>query len=644
MQLGGILQRLKTEGVLLTYIDFRSGTFHDWSENSRNAVAPASNGSFTKKGLQTSSGYSTITSDATLQAATTGTLIIRQKLTAAVTPLADKGTQFGWAYDPIFGYYQFVGGGVTVTLNRAGAGTFTHAVEFDSAGGTPKGYLDGALLGNYTGGVTVAGSATNIHLGYLYVTSAFTNTEYFLFISRKLTAAEHSEIYTYLQSVNWPSKVYSPIARPFTYSTKDTALVRNISGPIREGKILDKTGNASLTSYVKSSNMRTLNGPLSFRLTPQGQCVAYNYLGSYPTVNGSSYTISCLIKDVPLSGDNMILYSGTTPEWLLAGSGATLLFQTSDGGNGRHTVNLNNTNTHFVSVKVNPATPSIAISIDGVPYNSGWTAGSIYAYGGLTGLLLGGRVLLDASALNGSAGIVGIFSDLKTDTWVRQQWVNVAQAAQFKTDWGCKESLANESTVGAFVGNGSTPFEILSGEWKLNDSVQYGELTKSIECVSAGTLWLDRKFMNINSSEAAYGSWQLRLYHPNGANSYVGLVCSSKSTFASHNGYAIKMDVNNTRGVIRHAAAVETAVVGLPVGETNHVCRRFDNVWSGYSRYEAGFMIFWNDVGYTWTDSTYTTSEGMCFTMNAGDKIGLSSVAGNNGLTKFLGEFDPKEV
>ena len=165
--------------------------------------------------------------------------------------------------------------------------------------------------------------------------------------------------------MSWPKKVTSRTFNRFSYDDNDVAIVRNIAGPIRNGKILDRTGLASLISYLGSSNVRTLTGHMSSSFP--GFCSAYNTAGAYPTSNGSTYTISCIIKDAPLGGDQMILASGGTPNWLLAVSGSTLLFQTSDGGVGRHTVNLNTTGTHFVSVKVTPATPEIAISVDGTP-------------------------------------------------------------------------------------------------------------------------------------------------------------------------------------------------------------------------------------------------------------------------------------
>lgn len=203
MGLGGILQRLKTEGVILVYHDHRSGTLYDWSGNSRTG-SPYVNNFFTKHGMNTE-GNITITNDATLQAATTGTLIIRQTVTrASATPnFANKGLQFIWIYSIGLNQYDLSLNSVSRTLNLTGlAGMQTHAVEFDSVGGTPVGYLNGVLLGNYSGVGSSVAAATNLNYGYGSNTAEKQGVEYFLWISRKLTAAEHQELYQQLQALS----------------------------------------------------------------------------------------------------------------------------------------------------------------------------------------------------------------------------------------------------------------------------------------------------------------------------------------------------------------------------------------------------------------------------------------------------------
>jgi hypothetical protein len=203
MGLGGILQQLKTEGVILVYHDHRSGTLYDYSGNSRTGI-PNSANFFTKRGMNTKN-IITITNDATLQATTTGTLIVRQSSTRAgsTSYYARKNNQFNFIYSYGTNQYNLIINGTTRTLNYTGlAGVDTHAVEFDSAGGTPKGYLNGILLGNYSGVLTSVADASNLFYGYPSNANEPQQVEYFLFISRKLTATEHQALYQQLQALS----------------------------------------------------------------------------------------------------------------------------------------------------------------------------------------------------------------------------------------------------------------------------------------------------------------------------------------------------------------------------------------------------------------------------------------------------------
>jgi hypothetical protein len=215
-----------------------------------------------------------------------------------------------------------------------------------------------------------------------------------------------------------------------------------------------------------------------------------------------------------------------------------------------------------------------------------------------------------------------------------------------KTGWGSKVSIANENTVGNFVGNGSTPFEILSGTWKVSTQTVDGELHKVIECVAAGTVWLDRKFMNVNSSEAAYGGWRFFVSHATSATpTTIALTATAKNTPAVTTGYYLRVYDTETREG-RYSAGVYTDFETLATGGGStvpievQVRRRFDNVWQHHNR----------RIGQAWltsgsdTDATYLTSEGVSITANAGDWISLGTVRDTYALTKYLGEFDPAEV
>jgi hypothetical protein len=466
--------------------------------------------------------------------------------------------------------------------------------------------------------------------------------------------------------MSWPNKVYSKSKKVNYVDVNDSTLVRNINGPIKDGKILDSLGVSSLTSIPGSSNVNTLFGPLA-KCYP-GVSAGYNAGGTYPTVNNQSFTACMMVSEVPLSGAGAIVHSaqaagGGTCAWYIvygASPGPGWIMQCNLGATATHAYGSYSPNKPtFVSIKVDHTIPIFGMSLDGVPYSIGRTLGSYGGFGS-AGLILGGRTNTDALTYNGLLGNLSIYSELKTDAWVRSRWVKIAQAAQLKTGWGAKVSIANESTVGNFVGNGSSPFEILSGTWKTSLQLVDGELHKVIECVAAGTVWLDRHFMNINSSEAAYGSWRLSYGHAKDTVNvaHIGLTSTSKAAWdgASNTGYVLRLSATAAGDkLLRYSGGgAANLCFNMPNSSavTNQVqiTRRFDNVWQGYQTpsivaADALATPPWApSTDGPFIDGAYTTSAGMSFTFNPGDWVSLGTVRDTYSLTKFLGEFDPREV
>jgi hypothetical protein len=217
------------------------------------------------------------------------------------------------------------------------------------------------------------------------------------------------------------------------------------------------------------------------------------------------------------------------------------------------------------------------------------------------------------------------------------QWLHDCTAS------GCTFDIyeAGAETTYYYLGSFNTAFGTLVAYQSVNES--YRDV-KVIECVSAGTLWLDRKFMNLNNSEAAYGSWRWSLYHNlGGSDSYVGLTCSAKSAVASHNGYIMAYNNAGLRSLYRHAGAVNTLVFDFSTGgEKIHVTRRFDGYWYGSIKPAGNWIDFGAYPGAL--DTTYTTSEGMCFQLNPGDRLKIATIKDDDNVVKFLGEFLPQEV
>jgi hypothetical protein len=166
--------------------------------------------------------------------------------------------------------------------------------------------------------------------------------------------------------------------------------------------------------------------------------------------------------------------------------------------------------------------------------------------------------------------------------------------------------------------------------------------------------------MNINSSEAAYGSWRLSYGHAKDTVNvaHIGLTSTSKAAWdgASNTGYVLRLSATAAGDkLLRYSGGgAANLCFNMPNSSavTNQVqiTRRFDNVWQGYQTpsivaADALATPPWApSTDGPFIDGAYTTSAGMSFTFNPGDWVSLGTVRDTYSLTKFLGEFDPREV
>jgi hypothetical protein len=213
MGLGGILQELKTEGVLALYHDYRSGRLVDYSGNGRDGVGTGV--SFTKDGVRFTPVAANITVPyGAWMNVNDLTLIIYVNFSN--TPGQDRlvarrdggGTSFDWRREPI--NLSVFNGTADVSLATS---SIKSVLGFSwTSGGTPNGYINGTFAGAYTSAVARPSTTTNLVIGNLLGGSATTNKifYYFLYITRILTATEHARIYSQLENMTWNTKGLTP--------------------------------------------------------------------------------------------------------------------------------------------------------------------------------------------------------------------------------------------------------------------------------------------------------------------------------------------------------------------------------------------------------------------------------------------------
>lgn len=463
--------------------------------------------------------------------------------------------------------------------------------------------------------------------------------------------------------MSWPNKVYSRSLVPIYTKYNDTNMLFRYSGAQRARKYLDSTINANNSAALLRTNGSEVGG---VSLVSDTSYVNSPITGTILSAVAADHSMAAFIRvSIPVANSRTVFGKGVLGAWSFYPSGgisaradSTIVLTWYDGGADYNYLTftppsfsmpyhvlyvLDHTNdtgylyvNGFLAISNNPLNITAGAAYVAEPYRLGVNGSTITTSTGgfsIKDCTLWSRALIAAD--------------------VRKEWLQYARMAQLKAGWGSKVSIANENTAGNFVGNGSTPFEILSGTWKVSTQTVDGELHKVIECVAAGTVWLDRKFMGLNSSEAAYGSWRGLFYHaPSATPTTVGLTATAKNTPSVTTGYYLRgYDAEARFG--RYNAGTFTdlrtlpspgAAIALPEFQ---VGRKVDNKWRTSARLAPGAY------GPTWTDwqtsaedtsATYLTSEGVSFTANAGDWLSLGTVRDNFAFTKFLGEFIPTEV
>jgi hypothetical protein len=206
MGLGGILQRLKTEGVLALYHDYSSGTFKDFSGNGHDCVGASM--AFIKKGIMETAAAAaiTVTSSALLEG-TQGAILVRFKKSLDSMFVLAKSSggsyQFRLAVDNSQVAFRDSGLAPWKNMITPSVGDLTLGINF-ATGGTPVGYKNGIFVSNFTGAISITPNNGMLEIGNDDVFSGTVGNmlRYLVWVTRPLTAAEHQELYQQLQALS----------------------------------------------------------------------------------------------------------------------------------------------------------------------------------------------------------------------------------------------------------------------------------------------------------------------------------------------------------------------------------------------------------------------------------------------------------
>ena len=216
MGLGGILQELKTEGVLALYHDYRSGRLVDYSGNGNNGVQSGATPLmfFNKKGVVVRNGAQIVVpagpswrwstaftmlygydSDSRASSYTFADYVVYS--TGPIGALR-IGSTIGWSD----GINLFIGGDDVNKHKQIGLSC--------SNGLAGKVYNSGVYGGDLSGASVISAPVSDLWILYPQIDRFFGFGRYFVLIKRVLTATEHARVYGQLENMKWNTKGLTP--------------------------------------------------------------------------------------------------------------------------------------------------------------------------------------------------------------------------------------------------------------------------------------------------------------------------------------------------------------------------------------------------------------------------------------------------
>jgi hypothetical protein len=216
-----IIAKLKAEGVLKLYHDYRAGHCNDLSGNGNNGTLTGC--TLNPNGLAVGSGTDKVTiADNATMGITTGSIIVfslNLKHNSATTGvyyekrLSAAGFKFYTVTaDTTFGIYD----GLTASVVTSQLTNKKYiAANINAAGTKPDFYVDGIYVGQGNNNETVNATTQAATIGQgSSATGVMQTLSAVLLTSRVLTATEHAQLYAELSKMKWPTKPFTKASKP----------------------------------------------------------------------------------------------------------------------------------------------------------------------------------------------------------------------------------------------------------------------------------------------------------------------------------------------------------------------------------------------------------------------------------------------
>lgn len=626
------IQDLIDEGALALYHDYRFGHCNDLSGNANHGVP--SDAVFTNDGIKfpESTSVVTVSDDASLQL-TNGCLVVLGDLLDGATS-GDKlfskrdagGTNYELQLDST-PRIEFYDGTNTRVLNTSVSGDSFLAVNF-SNGSTPEGFLDGVSAGSFNDVLSVSVDDADLLIG-----NYFSNSFNFkgllkssLITNRELTATEISELYAYLSAIQPSSNIVQVSQSNWSIDTSDPSLVGAWEMNPVENEIIDlSTGNHNGTIHGPPSEITPLGPALRFS-EDDGHYVEVGSANDYPLTD---LTVSFWMKAFGQTAAGWIVnyYFGLADAWGLYFDTSNNLLIYDDIDNAGAT--LYSTEIPLNKwIRVDAVMDSLEnkLYIDGELVGSG-TSSSDY-WSSLSGLLYLGAKDSSGVLFNGLIMKPQIHNEAKSQAWITNEY-NKGKTALSSFDFGAYQSVAN--TTSGYLEN--TPWIVDSGSFKISMDTVDGSLTKVIECVTSGIVYLPVSALQNGPSDAAFGEWEFWLNKADASSSVIQLFSDSIGAAGATINYNV---IYNTDETVEVREDTATSLIDTdPTTFAHSTWHKFRVV----RRFDGEFELFVNDTSYgTATDITTTTGMYIVWDADAGDKVAIASdVSEEMFYKRFLG-------
>jgi len=321
-----IIDKLKAEGVLKLYHDYRAGHVQDLSGNANHGVM--TDIVWTGQGISFPVDAKITVADSAELQLTEGTLVVFGDFSSSkgngrlLSKRDGGGTNYEFFIRSTTGFQIYDGTDNSIIASDIYSKKY-FAVNI-SDGEIPEGFTDGISIGTYDTALSLSKDDASLIIGNYTTGGASTNNIFkaALIINRKLTATEHAELYAELERIHYPKKAISleKDFRPDELVDGDMEVTGSdviVDGDMEAVGVAAWTANAETTLLSKQEDAYEAAQCLRVGLT------AVNYPYAYQTILtiGKTYRVTGKVRSKNVNGRPRLRDAGVA--WIWEGSSST---------------------------------------------------------------------------------------------------------------------------------------------------------------------------------------------------------------------------------------------------------------------------------------------------------------------------------